>query len=187
VITVRCVNVDPTAEAAAEAVGTGFVTARGVITASHVIAPCAYSGPGSVSAGPFVVSVSRNDPAHDLAVIAVGDAGRPLSLDDALPSASDRLELLGLAHSTDNAVPTGVVTSLAGTVVDNHATVTLQGENGSQETLTDAIVVDAPGVIPGDSGGPAIDATGRVVGVVEGSGDGRAYLTPVTDVPALTS
>ena len=182
VITVRCVNTNISANQMSEATGTGFVTLEGVVTAAHVVSSCAYAGPGSVSAGPFVVSVSRDDPAHDLALIAASNAGVPLALHGALPTAAEPVELLGLAGSS-----TGVVTPIAGTVLGTHATVTLYAENGSHETLTDAIVVTANGVIPGDSGGPAIDSAGRVIGVVEGAGGGRVYLTPAAQIASLTN
>ena len=52
----------------------------------------------------------------------------------------------------------------------------------ARETLTDAIQVACPGVSPGESGGPAVDSAGKVVGVIEGSGSGIATLTPVTDL-----
>lgn len=78
-----------------------------------------------------------------------------------------------------------------GTVVATGETATLTSPEGLHETLTDAIAVNfsgtgtGTGVAPGDSGGPAIDAAGHVVGVIEGMNreTGTAYLTPAADVP----
>jgi S1-C subfamily serine protease len=180
VTTVRCINAQADANLIMSATGTGFATADGVVTAAHVVSTCAYTGPGSVSAGPYIAEVSRDDPAHDVAVIAAKAVGPALALRPGLPSTGEAVALLGVAGSAN-----GTVTPLTGTVTDTHSTVTLHAEDGAQETLTDAIVVSVNGVIPGDSGGPAIDGAGRVVGVVEGAGGGYAYLTPVSRVTAL--
>ncbi|MGZ4182296.1 MAG: hypothetical protein ACXVUL_16630 [Solirubrobacteraceae bacterium] len=53
------------------------------------------------------------------------------------------------------------------------------------ETLRDTIQVAVPGVVQGESGGPAVDSAGNVVGVIEGSAAGIATLTPVTDLTSL--
>ena len=67
----------------------------------------------------------------------------------------------------------------------NHTQV-LTSATGAPETLRDAIEVAVPGVVPGQSGGPAIDSAGKVVGVIEGSASsGIATLTPVTDLASL--
>jgi S1-C subfamily serine protease len=77
------------------------------------------------------------------------------------------------------------VTVVQGTVVaTNHPQVVTLADGG-HETLVDAILVAAQGVVPGDSGGPAIDPAGNVVGVIAGSGPGVATLTPVTDLTSL--
>lgn len=179
VIKVRCSNVNVSAEVLSAAIGTGFVTRAGIITAAHVIASCGASGPGSISAGPFVVGVSVDDPAVDLALMRLGATGpAPLPLQPALPSSGTPVELLGSAGLSNGPSPEPV----AGTVVATNTPVTLFGENGSSERLTDSIVVAATGAAPGYSGGPAIDASGAVVGVIEGAGDGRAYLTPTADI-----
>jgi len=182
VVTVRCINTNLSASEILSATGTGFITSEGVVTASHVVSTCASSGPGTVSAGAYVASVNRDDPSHDVALIGLSSVASPLPLGTTLPSTSDPVELLGCAGSS-----TGGVTPLGGTVTATGATVTLHAEDGGQETLTNMIVVSANGVIPGDSGGPAIDAAGRVVGVVEGAGGGNAYITPASQVSALTS
>jgi S1-C subfamily serine protease len=61
--------------------------------------------------------------------------------------------------------------------------VSLAGE-ASTETLPDAIKVRAS-AIQGESGGPAIDAAGKAVGVIEAVDPSGAYttLTPVSDFP----
>ena len=57
--------------------------------------------------------------------------------------------------------------------------------HGVRETLSDAIVVLAHNVVPGESGGAAIDASGKVIGVIEGSNGTSVVLTPAADVMAL--
>ena len=180
VVPVRCTDVNTNAGMIDAANGSGFVVATGIVTASHVISSCDAAGPGSVSAGPFVVAVSANDPAQDLALMRSGRGGRALSLDASLPRSGSPVELLGMPHDAVGAS----VEPLAGTVVATDTSVTLTAEDGAQETLDDTIVVDANGAIPGDSGGPAIDASGRVIGVIEGGG-GQVYLTPASDVALL--
>jgi len=182
VLKVRCSNVNVAAGVLSAAIGTGFVTRGGIVTASHVIATCAASGPGSISAGPLVGSLSADDPADDLALVGVRPAGTPpLALQPALPSNGAQVELLGSPGLSTGASAQPV----AGTVIATDTPVTLYGAAGNSERLTDSIVVDETGVAEGYSGGPAINAVGQVIGVIEGAGDGRAYLTPAADVAAL--
>jgi hypothetical protein len=59
--------------------------------------------------------------------------------------------------------------------------VTLPGENGTVETLSGEIEVSGR-IGPGASGGPALDATGNVVGVIEGGNSLATYLTPAAAI-----
>jgi S1-C subfamily serine protease len=110
---------------------------------------------------------------------------RPLRLESAPAYVGERLALIGVPglsglsgfHSRLEVVP--------GKVVATNRTVQLTSPAGGHETLTDAIEVAAEGVVSGDSGGPAINAAGKVVGVIEGSGPGIATLTPATDLISL--
>lgn len=185
VVRVRCTNTNVSNDwlSASGALGTGFVTRGGIVTASHVISTCAGAGPGSVSAGPFVVSVGVNDPAQDLALMRLGPASTapPLPLAPALPSPGTQLELIGSPGDGSGTA----LRPVAGTVLATNTTVTLHSEAGGSETLSDTIVVAASGVVPGDSGGPAINAASQVVGVIEGGNDDRAYLTPASDVTSV--
>jgi S1-C subfamily serine protease len=184
VLRVRCTNASATANLLLSAVGTGFVTGAGIVTAAHVVSTCADAGPGSISAGPFVAGVSVDDPADDLALIRLSATGTtPLSLQGGQPADGERVELLGSPGDASN--PN--VEPIAGTVVQTDDPVTLYSANGSSENLNGTIVVAASGVAEGYSGGPAIDAAGRVIGVIEGGADGRVYLTPATEVASLIS
>jgi hypothetical protein len=72
-----------------------------------------------------------------------------------------------------------------GIVLATHQTQQLLSAEGVPETLTDAIPVTTSGTLSGESGGPAIDAAGKVVGVIEGGGLGVTTLTPVADLRSL--
>jgi S1-C subfamily serine protease len=171
--------------------GTGFKVTRGVVTASHVVAACAAGAPiwFQIGFGSASGSVSTDDPTHDLALATYQSpdpSPQPLRAEAARPYVGEPLALIGIPGSL---VPIpgfqGWVTVTRGIVLATHQTQQLTSAEGVRETLTDAIRVTTPGVLSGESGGPAIDAAGKVVGVIEGSGPGVATLTPVADLISL--
>jgi S1-C subfamily serine protease len=68
--------------------------------------------------------------------------------------------------------------------VATNTTQVLTSDQGMRETLNNAIEVAVPGIAQGQSGGPAVDAAGRVVGMIEGGASGFATLSPVTVLPS---
>ncbi len=160
----------PTA-ASAEQSGNGKA-----ITASHVVSACGTGSPVTVT-GPAGVSLLQNDVTHDLAVLSIsGELEPPLAIESALPHVGEQIALLGDAHQEPE-VTQGTITAV-------NLPQTLEGE-GSTETLSDSIQVQTSS-IAGESGGPAIDAAGQVVGVIEGGSQTGSYavLTPISDLPA---
>ncbi len=162
---------------AGPAVATTQQTSYGnAITASHVVSACG-AGSTVTAIGPVNVSLGQNDVTHDLALLSIsGELTPPLPIESAPPHVGEQVALLGDAHQQPQ-VTQGTITA-----VDVPQTLT---DGGSTETLSDAIQVQTSS-IAGESGGPAIDAAGKVVGVIEGgSQTGSAtVLTPVSDLPA---
>jgi len=168
------------------------------VTASHVLAACPPATPFQLGAGgerrdpPVIGSVSTNHPTHDVALVTYFPQGtldppKPLQPESRPAYVGEPLALVGIPALGPalGDLFTLQVTVVQGTVVvTNHPQVVTLADGG-RETLTDAILLAAPGVVPGDSGGPAIDAADNVVGVIEGSGPGVAKLTPVTDLTSL--
>jgi hypothetical protein len=99
--------------------------------------------------------------------------GQPLAL-----LGIPKLPLLGNPFKREATVVTGHV-------VATNRTQVLTSDEGPGETLRDAILVAVPGVVQGESGGPAVNSAGRVVGVIVGSASGIATLTPVTYLTSL--
>lgn len=171
------------ANQSASFLGTAFAVGRDeVVTASHVVASCANRA--IVSLGGATATVIEDEPTHDLALMSVSGYGfgyQPsiLQAEERPPWSGEHVALLGLpnggVHSSLTATPGAIVG------VNRHAT--LVSREGFRETLSDAIEVTASGVVAGESGGPAINAAGKVVGVIEGSGNGVVYLTPASDLP----
>jgi S1-C subfamily serine protease len=164
------------------------------VTASHVLAACPPAA--TIGLGDGTSTVLTNDPTRDLALVRYPSPAftensrnpdpKPLQPESRPAYLGEPLALVGIP-----AVPllgnpfTPQVTVLQGTVVaTNHPQVLTRAE-GTSETLRDAIQVACLGVAPGESGGPAVDSAGKVVGVIEGSGSGLATLTPVTDLTSL--
>lgn len=172
--------------------GTAFAIVPGdasvFITASHVAAMCVG---GSMGANDATVAVSEDDVTHDVAVLRETDGGPPvvlraLRLQKGALRVGERVALIGYSGQTGAAGKIGRPLSVVpGTVIAAGQPQTLTSPQGLRETLSDTIEVAANGVMPGESGGPAIDATGNVVGVIEGTGDGFVALTPSADVVAV--
>jgi S1-C subfamily serine protease len=174
------IRVQCTEPSGVQRIGSGFQVAAGIVTASHVVAPCA-SGNASATVGAGVAaSVMINDPSHDYALVRSSLALPRLRLSHAPLSVGDEVVLLGIPgdQSTGNAFPETMYGHVAGT--GRH--VTLRGEGS--ERLNDAIevAIAAGSAVPGNSGGPVIDAAGRVVGVFEGATSRVAIVTPASDL-----
>jgi S1-C subfamily serine protease len=146
--------------------GTGMVLTSGgiVLTNNHVVANTTSLTAQLAGRGPVYRAVVIGvDPTQDVAVIQLeGASGLPTTPFDLSGSLAvgDAVTGEGNALGLDGApvVATGTVTSLDETILvqDEAATIV--------ETLSGVICFDAP-IQPGDSGGPLIDANGRVIGM----------------------
>jgi S1-C subfamily serine protease len=176
--------------------GTGFIIQGGpqgrFATASHVVAACPTEAGilfGQDKLPAMSGTVSTNDRVHDLALVTYqpldSSRDRPLRLESAPAYVGESLALIGMPGLSGFSSFQHQVQVVPGTVVATNRTVRLASSEGGPETLTDAIEVTAAGVAGGESGGPAIDAAGNVVGVIEGSGPGIATLTPARDLMSL--
>ncbi len=86
--------------------------------------------------------VVQVDEARDLAVVAVDQALAPLAIAEGLPRVGDPVLVVGSPLGLEQSVVTGIVSALR----DEH------------------IQISAP-LNPGNSGGPVVDAEGKVIGV----------------------
>jgi S1-C subfamily serine protease len=188
VLTVFCFNPNPPSGF----VGTGFKVRTGVVTASHVLAACPPATPFQLGVGSG--TVYTNDPTHDLALVTYlgpGDSRfpdpKPLQPESRPAYVGEPLALLGIpaGGALFGSPFTLQVTVVQGTVVATRHPQVMTFADGGREMLTDAIQVACLGVSPGESGGPAVDRAGKVVGVIEGIGSGIATLSPVTDLTSL--
>jgi S1-C subfamily serine protease len=179
--------------AAKDFVGTGFRVSDGVVTASHVAAGCPSGTTFSFGSGDG--GTVATDPTHDLALLSYAEYWNPgtdpkptpLRLETRPAYVGEPLALFGIPAFPLLGNPfKRQVTVVIGRVVATNRTQVLTAAEGqgAGETLRGAILVAVPGVVKGESGGPAVDSAGKVVGVIEGSAPGIATLTPAT---ALTS
>src|SRR5690606_34000542 len=160
-------------------IGSGFVIHPDgwILTSAHVIADAAEVrvslAPSLGQRQELVARVAGSDPGTDTALIKV-DAGRPLP---ALPlgtsedvQVADWVIVIGNPFGLSQTVSVGVVSFKGRTDV----------MPGGQEIDFDYIQTDAC-INPGSSGGPVLDAMGRVVAVanaVNGSGQAIGFAVP---------
>ena len=102
----------------------------------------------------FQAGVEYADAAVDLAVLRIGALGLPVAELNAGPLRVGQLVIaIGNPYGLNWTVTAGVVSALGRTL-----------DAGPSFRLTDLIQMDTP-VNPGNSGGPLVDAGGRVVGI----------------------
>jgi hypothetical protein len=147
----------------ASAAGTGIVlTSSGkVLTNNHVINGATMIKavlPGTGHS--YTAKVVGYDKTADVAVLQLEHASslKTLSVGD-----SSRLTVGSLVTAYGNAGGTGSFTSATGRVTGLGKTITASDDQGRSAQLTGLIETNA-GVVPGDSGGPALCRAGRVVG-----------------------
>jgi putative serine protease PepD len=149
---------------AGDSVGTAFAAwKRGgttyLLTARHVVADQLENGEADVritrGSKTWSGRVIRSDEVNDLALISTrGDVGNPLwpnAKERPVPDPGDQLLLVGSPYGLEGTITTGIVSRVT-----------------YNRIQTDAAAN------PGNSGGPALDHDGKVVGVLlEGVGDGE--------------
>jgi putative serine protease PepD len=145
----------------ATATGTGFVVdGKGhIVTAAHVVAGASSISVRFQDGTTRTAKVLGTDEATDVAVLSVDPSGlslHPLALgSSASLSIGDDVAAIGDPFTYDRSLSTGVVSGLDRTI---------SAPNGF--TVAHAIQTDAA-LNPGNSGGPVLDASGRVIGIVD--------------------
>ncbi|WP_346776063.1 trypsin-like peptidase domain-containing protein [Micromonospora sp. HNM0581] len=187
VVTVRVAGLGGTSE------GSGFIASADghVITNDHVVA----GGTGKASVifndgSSAAATVVGQDAESDIAVIKVSRTGlRPVEFGDSDALAvGDPVLAMGSPLSLANTVTAGIVSALDRTM---HA-----GEPGGPTRYYAAIQTDAA-VNHGNSGGPLVDAAGRVIGVnstikslvaegQEAGNIGLAFAIPINQAKRIT-
>ncbi|MDF4253584.1 trypsin-like peptidase domain-containing protein [Streptomyces sp. WMMB303] len=150
----------------AEATGTGFVLdRRGHILTNHHVVEGAESADGvrvTFDGGQTATGeVVGGDAGYDLAVVQVSHVSglTPLPLGDSdAVRVGDPVIAFGAPFDLDGTVTTGIVSATERPITAGG------GEPGSELSYVNALQTDAP-MNPGNSGGPLVDARGRVVGV----------------------
>jgi putative serine protease PepD len=153
-------------------VATSDASGSSIVTNYHVIAGAWEAGSASVTVRQFDNSyrgtIGKVDPTDDLAVVGIHERLTSLAAAPARPKQAQPVMALGSPQGFDGTVATGIVSgyrSIAG---------------------ADYIQFSAP-ISPGNSGGPLVDANGRVVGVASakwvGTGvEALAFAIPVQTV-----
>jgi S1-C subfamily serine protease len=149
----------------AAAAGTGMVvTPSGeVLTNNHVIAGATTitaTVPGTGRR--YSAQVAGYDVQDDVAVLRLNGAA---NLRTVSPDASAKVFVGQRVRAVGNANGTGSLASVTGRVTGVGKAITAQDQQGSSERLTGLIETNA-GVVAGDSGGPLLNADGKVIGVV---------------------
>jgi S1-C subfamily serine protease len=148
--------------------GSGFVAWRDstgtyIVTANHVVADQLGTGVNiSRKGGQWTGEIAGTDPKHDLAVIRM--EGQPAGAGPlwqtprkTLPQTGDQLLLVGSPYGLYGTVTTGVVSRVTWNAIQTDAAAN-----------------------PGNSGGPALDRAGHVVGVlVAGGGENLNFAIPI--------
>jgi S1-C subfamily serine protease len=147
------------------AAGTGMIVGRGgeIVTNNHVVQGADTVRVSIRGHGTHAADVVGTDPSADIAVLRVtglpwlpavrfGDSSRVAVGDQVLAIGN----ALGLGGSPT--VTQGIISGTGRTITAADAT------GSSQETLHGLLQTDAP-IAPGNSGGPLIDAGGRVIGM----------------------
>jgi S1-C subfamily serine protease len=170
--------------------GSGFVVDRrgDILTDYHLIAGAGVGGI-SVQFQPGVTATARliaDQPAADLAILRVDPRGlhlRPLTLgNSASARVGDPTLAIGDPFGLDRTLTTGIVSALQRQI---------PASNGF--AIDHVIQTDAP-IDPGLSGGPLIDAAGRVIGInsqiqTDEDADGLpvGFAVPINTATALLS
>jgi len=167
----------------AAAAGSGMLlTSSGtVLTNNHVIAGATtikvvVPGTGHSYAA-TVVGYDRTD---DVALLRLRGASNLKTIS----ARTSGINVGAAVTAVGNAGGTGRLTVARGSIVGLDRSITASDDQGSSEQLTGMIETDA-GIRPGDSGGPLLDRSGKVVGMDTAASGNSAYASAATDGYAI--
>jgi len=149
----------PQGSSESEATGTGFVvsTSGEIVTNAHVVDGASSITVKLADGTTRAARLVGKDESSDLALLRIDAGGlrlKALTLaDSAKVEVGDATAAIGNPYGLDRTLTTGVVSAV-------HRTI--EAPNGF--SISDAIQTDAA-LNPGNSGGPLLDSSGRVVGV----------------------
>jgi S1-C subfamily serine protease len=167
------------------AAGTGIVlTSNGeVLTNNHVIRGATsvrVTVPGTGRS--YKATVVGYDVADDVAVLQLTGAS---NLKTATLGTSANLHVGQSVTATGNAGGTGSLTSATGKITGLGRSITASDEQNGSEQLTGLIETNV-GLQPGDSGGPLLDGSNRVIGMNTAASVGFSFqATAATDAYAI--
>jgi S1-C subfamily serine protease len=153
--------------------GTGFVISPSghIVTNNHVIAGCGEIHGNLIGEAPVTLRVVSADKSNDLALLQ-GPAGSFkdfIRIRDRSIRSGDSVVAIGFPYhgllTSDFTVTTGIVSSLSGLMNDSRV-----------------LQITAP-VQPGNSGGPLLDTSGQLIGVVSSKLDGIRFASVTGHIP----
>ena len=145
--------------------GTGMIiTSSGdILTNNHVV-----EGATAINVSveghrtPLAAEVLGVDPSKDVAVIKVkGLSGLPTVRLGNSSTVTVGTEVVAIGNALGLG---GTPTVTTGTITNLNRTISASDDSGGSETLTGMLQTDAP-IVPGNSGGPLVDAAGDVIGM----------------------
>jgi S1-C subfamily serine protease len=168
---------------AGEAAGTGMIISSGgeILTNNHVVAGASKIQVTLAGGGTYDAQVVGADTANDVAVLQLsGVSGLP-TVTFAAPSTistGENVVAIGnaMGRGGQPAVTSGKITSIG-------RTITVNGDNGTTEQLTNVIQTSAP-IQPGDSGGPLVNTSGQVIGMITAGSRGFSTADVGFAIPA---
>jgi S1-C subfamily serine protease len=161
------------AKAAGSYSGTGFVISPSghIVTNNHVIAGCGEIHGNLIGEAPMTLRVVSADKSNDLALLQGPAASFKefIRIRDRSIRSGDSVVAIGFPYhgllTSDFTVTTGIVSSLSGLMNDSRV-----------------LQITAP-VQPGNSGGPLLDTSGQLVGVVSSKLDGIRFASVTGNIP----
>lgn len=176
-----------------EAAGTGMVlTASGkVLTNNHVIRGATAVRVVVPSSGrTYAAKVVGYSVSSDVAVLQLSGAS---GLDTVTLGSSAGVSVGQSVTAVGNAGGTGTIVTAEGSVTALDRTITASDDQGSAQRMTGLIQTDAE-LQPGDSGGPLLDASGKVIGIDSAAtstfsfdaGAAEGYAIPIDRALALS-
>jgi S1-C subfamily serine protease len=165
------------------AAGTGIVlTSSGeVLTNNHVIKGATTIRVSDLSTGrTYTATVAGYSVSRDIALLKVNASG----LKTAAIGSSAGIKTGDRVTAVGNAGGAGTLTVSTGALVRLHQSITVSDDQGGSSQLSDLIETNAE-LQPGDSGGPLLDRSGRVIGVDAAGSSGSRFQQSAGDGYAI--